>query len=269
MKRKNIIILAICIIIILSIIGFTYGRFTYESETIGSVTTTSRNPFEIGTLAYNIVNNAMHTKDKESTIYSEEPLTTPAKEINREDERTLSVTEDDYGISYYYRGNVKDNYIDFNGMCWRIVRIEGDGSIKLILEDKTNTCKDAIGGENASIGTGTFGYKGEKTEDNPYKADYEECTSNKDDCMKTKFDIWLNENNFDKRLLKEDTWNIGDIGTIYKYDSTELSPNIKSCGGHESCFYESRKRLQVEGTARLKSTEKATKINSYRYINSR
>ena len=27
-------------------------------------------------------------------------------------------------------------------MCWRIVRIEGDGSVKLILEDKNTTCND-------------------------------------------------------------------------------------------------------------------------------
>ncbi len=210
MKRKNIIILAISIIIILSIIGFTYGRFTYESETIGSVTTTSRNPFEIGTLAYNIVNNAMHTKDKESTIYSEEPLTTPAKEINREDERTLSVTEDDYGISYYYRGNVKDNYIDFNGMCWRIVRIEGDGSIKLILEDKTNTCKDATGGDNASIGIASYGYTGNGTSDSPYRADYENGDTKK------KLDEWIDT--FDKNLLKEEEWCLGEF-----VDNTNLT----------------------------------------------
>ncbi len=42
-------------------------------------------------------------------------------------------TEDDYGTSYYYRGAVENNYLEFAGMCWRIVRIVGDGSIKLVL----------------------------------------------------------------------------------------------------------------------------------------
>ena len=41
-------------------------------------------------------------------------------------ESSLSLTKDDYGTSYYYRGNVKDNYITFADMCWRIVRIQGD-----------------------------------------------------------------------------------------------------------------------------------------------
>ena len=57
-------------------------------------------------------------------------------------EKTLSITQDDYGTSYYYRGDVEDNYVNFAGMCWRIVRIEGDGSTKLILEDQYAECDD-------------------------------------------------------------------------------------------------------------------------------
>ena len=42
-------------------------------------------------------------------------------------------------------------------MCWRIVRIAGDGSIKLILDNQTTTCKEANGTVNNSIGSGNFG----------------------------------------------------------------------------------------------------------------
>lgn len=55
-------------------------------------------------------------------------------------ERTLSKIKDDYGDSYYYRGNVNDNYVNYAGMCFRIVRINGDGSTKLILDDAHSTC---------------------------------------------------------------------------------------------------------------------------------
>ena len=41
---------------------------------------------------------------------------------------------DDYGISYYYRGAQSYNYVNFAGFTWRVVRINGDGSIRLILE---------------------------------------------------------------------------------------------------------------------------------------
>lgn len=52
----------------------------------------------------------------------------------------LYKTEDDYGISYYYRGANSYNYVNFAGLCWRVVRIEGDGSVKLILEDYDQAC---------------------------------------------------------------------------------------------------------------------------------
>ena len=52
----------------------------------------------------------------------------PAKGELASSESTLSVSPDNYtsstGIdSYYYRGSVKNNYLEFNNMCWRIVRI--------------------------------------------------------------------------------------------------------------------------------------------------
>ena len=42
--------------------------------------------------------------------------------------------EDDNGTSYYFRGNVTDNYVQFANILWRIVRINGDGSIRLITD---------------------------------------------------------------------------------------------------------------------------------------
>mgnify|MGYP004543366111 FL=1 len=61
------------------------------------------------------------------------PLTVPGKEISAGTEALLASTEDDYGTSYYFRGAVKNNYVEYANMCWRIVRVTGDGSIKLVL----------------------------------------------------------------------------------------------------------------------------------------
>ncbi|MBR1748189.1 MAG: hypothetical protein IJ743_00165 [Bacilli bacterium] len=44
----------------------------------------------------------------------------------------LYAMEDDYGTSYYYRGDVNDNYVKFAGYYWRIIRINGDGTIRMI-----------------------------------------------------------------------------------------------------------------------------------------
>ena len=63
------------------------------------------------------------------------PLTTPGKAISLESEALLASTKDDYGTSYYYRGAVVNNYVEFANKCWRIVRIAGNGTIKLILHN--------------------------------------------------------------------------------------------------------------------------------------
>ena len=61
------------------------------------------------------------------------PTTTPGAEISSSTEALLASTADDYGISYYFRGAVKNNFVEYANMCWRIVRVTGDGSIKLVL----------------------------------------------------------------------------------------------------------------------------------------
>ena len=57
-------------------------------------------------------------------------------------EALLASTPDDNGTSYYFRGAVTNNYVEFANKCWRIVRIGGDGSVKLILHND-NTAKTA------------------------------------------------------------------------------------------------------------------------------
>ncbi len=71
-------------------------------------------------------------------------------------EAELASTEDDYGTSYYFRGAVTNNYVEFANKCWRIVRISGDGTVKLILHnDNTagaaNPCSSANNSSNAAF----------------------------------------------------------------------------------------------------------------------
>lgn len=48
---------------------------------------------------------------------------------------------DDSGITYYFRGNVTNNYFSFADKTWRIVRINGDGTVRLILEENIEVLK--------------------------------------------------------------------------------------------------------------------------------
>lgn len=42
--------------------------------------------------------------------------------------------EDDLGVAYYFRGNTLNNNFSFASRMWKIVKINGDGSIKVVLD---------------------------------------------------------------------------------------------------------------------------------------
>ena len=137
------------------------------------------------------------------------------------DEKELSIASDDYGISYYFRGAVEDNYVNYAGMCWRIVRIQGDGSIKLILASElscsdTNVttssgyATDGAAGVQGTELTATYGYK---MVGNNYINDYINSAADTTGNARTKLNAWLERkitNESDKALLKNETWCIGD-----------------------------------------------------------
>ena len=49
-------------------------------------------------------------------------------------EKGIFAAEDDDGTSYYFRGSVENNYVKFAGYYWRIIRINGNGSIRMIYD---------------------------------------------------------------------------------------------------------------------------------------
>ncbi len=65
---------------------------------------------------------------------SSENLNFAEPAITDETSDGLYAMEDDYGTSYYYRGAVEDNYVKFAGFYWRIIRINGDGSLRIIYD---------------------------------------------------------------------------------------------------------------------------------------
>lgn len=75
------------------------------------------NTFANVVLTNNKVNEASLTENGESALLDE----------------GLLKKEDDLGVSYYFRGNVKNNNVIFANKNWKIVKINGDGSVKLVL----------------------------------------------------------------------------------------------------------------------------------------
>ena len=75
-----------------------------------------------------ILNNNSINKDSKTNI---------GEEIAVVDEG-LILDVDDNGNTYYFRGNITNNYVKFANLLWRIVKINGDGTIKIVLDSTIN-----------------------------------------------------------------------------------------------------------------------------------
>ncbi len=103
---------------------------------------------------------------------------------------------------YFYRGNVKDNYIVFAEHCWQIVRTLNNGGIKLIYVNSGTTCKYD---KNSVINPGTTNkenYSTTAVNGHTYSSSnvkkvvdnwYTNNIANKADAVHVNNTIWCNE----------------------------------------------------------------------------
>ncbi len=76
---------------------------------------------------------------------------------NCEETNGIYEAKDDFGTSYYFRGTVTNNYVQFAGYYWRIIRINGDGSIRMIYDGTTAHANgDSLNGSNRQIQTSGY-----------------------------------------------------------------------------------------------------------------
>jgi len=109
----------------------------------------------------------------------------------------MYAAEDDDGMSYYFAGAVDNNWVRFAGYYWRIVRINGDGTIRIIYNGPTTDQT----GETTQIGVSAFN---NLANDNAYvgymygtpgSSTYEETHANiNDSTIKTVVDNWYETN---------------------------------------------------------------------------
>ncbi len=101
------------------------------------------------------------------------PITGPYDESieNPKGKEKLYTSPDNYGTSYVFRGNNNDvnNWVTFANHTWRIIRINGDGTLRLIYQCATPNCQTTEG-EETQIGKST--YKTEPYNDNTYVGYY-------------------------------------------------------------------------------------------------
>ncbi len=65
-------------------------------------------------------------------------------EVPCEETNGIFASNDNDGETYYYRGTVGNNYLKFAGFWWRIIRINGDGSIRLIYDGTSGHANGSI-----------------------------------------------------------------------------------------------------------------------------
>ncbi len=68
----------------------------------------------------------------------------------------VTYNTDDGSPSYYYRGRFYNNYVSFAGLTWRIVRINENGSIRLILNSGINSNEKVAYNSNSSDYTHSY-----------------------------------------------------------------------------------------------------------------
>ena len=203
-------------------------------------------------------------------------------------EALLASTEDDYGISYYFRGAVKNNYVEFANKCWRIVRVGGDGSVKLILHNDNptgaaNPCDAANNSASAAFArySGTTYKSAFNTNynDNAYvgfkygtpgSGTYQATHANTNNStILTNLETWYNNNLtayesvIDNSVWCNDKTNVADT----TYDPWSMTPNGLGYAKNITYYGATQRLVSTSGSAggtgpSLKCNGELSKINS-------
>ena len=217
------------------------------------------------------------------------PITTPGAAVSTETEALLASAEDDYGTSYYFRGAVKNNYVEFANKCWRIVRVGGDGSVKLILHnDNTTGVANPCDAANNSASAAFARYSGETYKsafntnynDNAYvgfkygtvgAGDYAltHANTNKSTIL-TNLEAWYEKNNLKnyEKVIADTVWcNDKTNVTDTSYDPWSITPNGLGYAKNVTYYGATQRLVGTSGSAggtgpSLKCNGELSKINS-------
>ena len=75
-----------------------------------------------------------------NTVITANPTLTTSSNNTSDASGLYSSTVTNTGeATYYFRGNVENNYVSFAGQTWRIVRVNEDGTIRIVMQDGINS----------------------------------------------------------------------------------------------------------------------------------
>ena len=142
----------------------------------------------------------------------------------------MYAANDNDGTSYYYRGAVENNWLYFAGYYWRIIRVNGNGSIRLLYQG-TDTSEVK---EKTIIALNMFN---SNNDDNAYvgymygtpnSTTYEETHANiHDSIVKQEVDKWYEEN-----LIKFSEYLDIDSGFCGDRSTSTVLTSMNGLGGY-------------------------------------
>ena len=166
-------------------------------------------------------------------------------------------TKDDYGTSYYLRGNITNNYVSFAGLTWKVVRINGDKTIRLVLNGSTGVSSKF---NNSYVGHQYVGYtynnESSCTKSSP-------CISIFDTNTKT----FSNNKNVTNSTIKdylENNWyiNISDYDSYIAQGSFCNDTTIDSIAG-DTNYYGANERIVTNNQPSLECNDTAQNFGGY------
>ena len=125
--------------------------------------------------------------------------------LTKDNTKTLYTSTENGTTVYYFAGNATDNWVQFGGYYWRIIRTNSDGGVRLLYHGTSTTATDAY------IGTSKFN----ETYNDPMYVGYMYGTSGSQANNRT------NQTNSSTIKGVIDTWYQNNLNTNYgKYIST-------------------------------------------------
>ena len=228
-------------------IGSIRPVISLSSGALSSGTGTKTDPFKIN-YAKNTLTRLKLTKNTDIPDFSKTSCSSGCEES------TVGIykTEDDLGTSYYFRGDVENNYVLFANKYWRIIRINGDGTIRMIYDgtsahDNGESSTDreiSMGAFNSSYNDNAYvGYMRGATGASTYEATHANTNNS---TIKTVLDNWYTNN------IKNTTNEQYVVDAIYCNDR-ELQSGTGA--GTTQSYYKAYNRNSTNKTPTLKCNQ--------------
>ncbi len=162
--------------------------------------------------------------------------------------KSLNETQyDDDGETYYFAGAPTDNWVKFGGYYWRIIRINGNGTIRMIFDGTTPHENGTSTTDNITVANVAYNEDYEKSEMVGWTYTLGEQRGNSTSSnAKTKLEEWYNSNlkNYDNYIAAEkfcndretnETWESSPEKNII-YSLNRLNAPTFKCSNQEDAL---------------------------------